>query len=57
MSFTYAELKQAIKDYTEYSETSFVTNIPLFIRLSEERLNLVFLEKMQQPALRKIINT
>tara|TARA_R110001592_G_scaffold363260_1_gene682762 strand:- start:53 stop:721 length:669 start_codon:yes stop_codon:yes gene_type:complete len=38
MSFTYAELKQAIKDYTEYSETSFVTNIPLFIRLSEERI-------------------
>tara|TARA_R110000824_G_scaffold217683_1_gene404150 strand:- start:494 stop:1162 length:669 start_codon:yes stop_codon:yes gene_type:complete len=38
MSFTYAELKQAIKDYTEYEETGFVTNIPLFIRLSEERI-------------------
>tara|TARA_R110002096_G_scaffold36591_3_gene102046 strand:- start:2232 stop:2900 length:669 start_codon:yes stop_codon:yes gene_type:complete len=38
MSFTYAQLKQAIEDYTEYSETGFVTNIPLFIRLSEERI-------------------
>ena len=38
MSFTYAELKQAIEDYAEYSETGFVANIPLFIRLSEERI-------------------
>ena len=26
MSFTYAQLKQAIQDYTENDETSFVTN-------------------------------
>jgi hypothetical protein len=38
MSFTYAQLKQAIQDYTEYTETGFVNNIPLFIRLSEERI-------------------
>ena len=38
MSFTYAQLKQAVKDYTEYEETGFVNNIPLFIRLSEERI-------------------
>ena len=38
MSFTYAELKQAIKDYTEYEETTFVNNIPMFIRMSEERI-------------------
>ena len=38
MSFTYGELKQAIKDYTEYEETGFVNNIPLFIRLAEERI-------------------
>ena len=38
MSFTYAQLKQAIQDYTEYEETGFVNNIPLFIRLSEERI-------------------
>jgi hypothetical protein len=38
MAFTYAELKQAIKDYTDNVENSFVTNIPLFIRLAEERI-------------------
>lgn len=38
MSFTYGELKQAIKDYTEYEETGFVNNLPLFIRLAEERI-------------------
>jgi hypothetical protein len=38
MSFTYAQLKQAIQDYTENDETSFVNNLPLFIRLAEERI-------------------
>ena len=38
MSFTYAQLKQAIQDYTENTETSFVANVPLFIRLAEERI-------------------
>lgn len=38
MSFTYLQLKDAIKAYTEYEETSFVNNIPMFIRLSEERI-------------------
>lgn len=38
MTMTYGQLKQAIKDYTEYEETGFVNNIPLFIRLSEERI-------------------
>lgn len=38
MSFTYGELKQAVQDYTENEETSFVNNIPLFIRISEERI-------------------
>ena len=38
MSFTYAQLKTAIQDYTENDETSFVTNIPLFIRQAEERI-------------------
>ena len=38
MSFTYAQLKQAIQDYTENDETTFVNNIPLFIRLAEERI-------------------
>ena len=38
MSFTYEQLKQAIQDYTENDETSFVTNLPLFIRQAEERI-------------------
>ena len=38
MSFTYAQLKQAFQDYTENDETSFVTNLPLFIRQAEERI-------------------
>ena len=38
MSFTYGQLKQAIQDYTENDETSFVTNLPLFIRQAEERI-------------------
>ena len=38
MSMTYDELKTAIQDYTENDETSFVNNLPLFIRLAEERI-------------------
>jgi hypothetical protein len=38
MTMTYGELKTAIQDYTENDETSFVNNLPLFIRLAEERI-------------------
>jgi hypothetical protein len=38
MTMTYGELKQAIQDYTENDEAGFVANLPLFIRLSEERI-------------------
>lgn len=38
MSLTYAQLKQAIQDYTQNTETTFVSNLPLFIRFSEERI-------------------
>jgi len=38
MSFTYDQLKTAIQDYTENDETSFVNNLPLFIRQAEERI-------------------
>jgi hypothetical protein len=38
MSFTYAQLKQAIQDYTENTESTFVANLPLFIRMAEERI-------------------
>ena len=38
MSFTYDQLKTAIQDYTQNEETSFVSNLPLFIRVAEERI-------------------
>lgn len=38
MSFTYAQLKQAVQDYLETTETGFTTNLPLFIRMAEERI-------------------
>ena len=38
MAFTYAQLKTAIQDYTENTETSFVTNLPVFIRAAEDRI-------------------
>ena len=38
MSFTYAELKQAIQDYAENTESTFVNNLPIFIRTAEERI-------------------
>ena len=38
MAFTYDQLKTAIQDYTQNSETSFVTNLPVFIRGAEERI-------------------
>lgn len=38
MTFTYAQLKTSIQDYTENSETTFVNNLPVFIRLAEERI-------------------
>ena len=38
MTMTYLELKTAIEDYVQNDEATFVDNIPLFIRLSEERI-------------------
>jgi hypothetical protein len=38
MSFTYAELKTAIQDYTENTETTFVNNLDIFIKNTEERI-------------------
>ncbi len=35
----YSELVQAIKDYTENEETTFVTNIPTFVQQAEERIH------------------
>lgn len=38
MAFTKATLKQAIQDYTENTETTFVSNLGNFIRAAEERI-------------------
>tara|TARA_R100001224_G_scaffold86724_2_gene55807 strand:- start:328 stop:1179 length:852 start_codon:yes stop_codon:yes gene_type:complete len=38
MSFTLTTLRDALKEYTENTETSFVNNLDLFIRLAEERI-------------------
>ena len=38
MSFTLATLKTAIQDYTDNNETSFVTNLPNFIKAAEEKI-------------------
>lgn len=45
----YATLVQAIQDYCENSESSFVANIPTFVQLAEERIY----NSVQIPALRK----
>lgn len=38
MSYTYTELKKAIKDFTDNQETVFVSNLNIFIKNAEERL-------------------
>ncbi len=38
MTYTYSELKQAIQDYTENDETTFVSNLNNFIQNTEERI-------------------
>jgi len=51
MSFTYAQLQTAIQDFTENTETSFVSNLPIFIRGAEDRIfTLVDLELFRKNA-------
>ena len=51
MSYTYAQLKTAIQDYTENTESSFVTNLPTFIKNAETRIfKLVDLELFRKNA-------
>ena len=38
MSYTYTTLKTSIQDYTETSETSFISHMPDFILAAEERV-------------------
>lgn len=45
----YAELTQALQDYLETTETSFVSNIPTFVQQAEERIY----RSVQIPELRK----
>ena len=51
MSYTYTQLKTAIKDYTENEESTFVTNLPTFIKNAEQRIfKLVDLELFRKNA-------
>jgi len=51
MSYTFAQLKTAIQDYTENTESSFVTNLPTFIKNAETRIfKLVDLELFRKNA-------
>lgn len=45
----YTQLTQALQDYLETSETSFVSNIPTFVKQAEERIY----RSVQIPELRK----
>jgi len=49
MSFTYASLKTAIQDYCEVSETTFDSNLAIFIQEAEERI----LKAVELPVFRK----
>lgn len=49
MNLTYTALKQTIQDYTQNTETTFVSNIPNFVQLAEERVY----NSVQIPAIRK----
>lgn len=45
----YAALSQAIQDYTENAESTFVANIPVFVQQAEQRIY----NQIQFPSLRK----
>lgn len=38
MTMTYDQLKQTLQDFLETQETTFINNLPLFIRMAEERI-------------------
>ena len=51
MTFSYSQLSQAVQDFTENYETSFVNNMPLFVRGAEDRIfTLVDLELFRKNA-------
>ena len=47
----YTELTQAVQDYCESDETTFVSQIPTFIRQAEERI----VRSVMIPELRKTV--
>ena len=49
MSWTYSSLSQALQDYLETDETTFVTNIPIIVQQAEDRI----LKQVQLPDFRK----
>ena len=57
MSFTFAQLKTAIQDYTDNSETAFVTHLSDFIKSAEERIfKNVDLETDHETYMKLILN-
>ena len=51
MAYTFTTLKQAIQDYTENTETTFVNNLSRFILQAEERMY----RSISIPDLRKVV--
>jgi hypothetical protein len=49
VNLSYTALKQTIQDYVQNSEPTFVSNIPTFVQLAEERVY----NSVQLPAIRK----
>jgi hypothetical protein len=49
MALTYTQLSTAIQEYCETDETSFVANIPVFVKQAEDRI----LNAVQLPVFRK----
>ena len=57
MSFTYTQLQDAIKDFAENTETSFVNNLSVFISGAEDRIfSLVDLELFRKNATSTLTN-
>ena len=49
MAFTLTTLKQAIQDYTESNETTFVNNLTTIITQAEDKIHNVFSTVNDEP--------
>ena len=56
MSFTLATLKTAIQDYTENTETSFVTNLNNFIKATEDKIFRAVVENFRKNVTSSLTN-